>query len=69
MMGFPKLMAFIKMPGNDCSSRKDPYINISAAARTLSASSSSMAMCLTTPLGYRKLRAMAYGNMNIKMLK
>jgi hypothetical protein len=58
MMGFPKHMAFIKLSGKDCSSRKDPYITRSAILKTLSASTS-RALCFTTPLGYFNSRAIA----------
>jgi len=50
MMGFPMDMAFTKISGKDCSSRKDPYITRSAAPRGLPTSSST-AKCFTVPLG------------------
>ena len=56
MIGFSKHMAFIKMSGKDCSSRKDPYITRSAMLKTLPASTS-RALCFTMPLGYVKLIA------------
>lgn len=51
MIGFPKHMAFIKMSGKACSSRKDPYITRSATLKTAFASSVP-AKCLTVFLGY-----------------